>query len=83
MKDVVSRVTGEKVLKAFLLKPHVVSTREAVVATRQAKLFMLVKSSMELRPPIPEKLEITDRHTQTRNTAINIIDYLPMPKNTL
>ena len=42
MKGVVSRVTSEKVLKAFLLEPRVVSTREVVVATRQAKLSMFV-----------------------------------------
>ena len=33
-----------KVLKAFILKPHVLSTREAVVASCQVKLSTLVKA---------------------------------------
>ena len=42
MKDVVSLVTCEKVLKAFLLKPGVLSIQEVVDATRQVKLFTMV-----------------------------------------
>ena len=43
VKGVVSRATCEKVLKAFLLKPGVLSTREAVGATHQAKLSTMGK----------------------------------------
>ena len=40
VKGVVSRVTCEKVLNAFLLEPSVLSTREAVGATRQVSSSM-------------------------------------------
>ena len=30
--------------------------------------------SVALRRPVPEKLEITETHTDTQNMAINIID---------
>ena len=62
MKGVVSRVTSEKVLEAFLLEPRVVSTREAVGATRQANVG---EGGIVLRPAVPEKLEITATHTDT------------------
>ena len=42
VKGVVSRLTCEKVLKAFSLKPCVVWTQEAVVVTRKMKLSTLV-----------------------------------------
>ena len=79
MKGVVSRVTCEKVLKAFSLEPRVVSTQKPVVATRQEKLFTLVKAAWRYDVPLPrsQKLQThgqTDTHTHTRNTAINIID---------
>ena len=80
MKGAVSRVTGEKVLKAFLLEPRVVSTGEAVVVTRLApgEALHVGESGMALRPPVPAELEITNKHTDTQthtqNTAINIID---------
>ena len=69
MKGVVSRVTCEKVLKAFSLELCVVSTQEAVVVTRQVKLSTLVEAAyVALQPPVPHILEITD----TQNTAITI-----------
>ena len=81
VKGVVSRVTCEKVLKAFSLEPRVVSTQEAVVVTLQVKLSMLVQAAWryDLPFPISRKLQThrhthTHTHTHTRNTAINIID---------
>ena len=73
VKDVVSSVACEKVLMAFLLKPSILSTREAVGATRQAKLSTMVPEAWHYDVPFPrcQKLQ-TDRHT--RNTAIYIID---------
>ena len=78
MKGVVSRVTREKVLKAFSPEPHVVSTQKPVVATRQEKLSMLVKAAYRydvafLRSRKLQTHRQTDTHAQ--NTAINIIDY--------
>ena len=65
MKGVVSRVTFEKVLKAFSLEPCVVPTQEAVVNSPGEALH-IGASSVALRPPVPDISEITDRHTDTR-----------------
>ena len=66
MKGVISRVNGEKVLKAFLLEPRVVSTREAAGATRQAKLSMLVKAAWRYDLPFPRSWKLqTHAHTHT------------------
>ena len=71
MKGVVSCVTNEKVLKAKLLNPRVVPTREAVVATHQVKLSMLVKAAWHYDLPFPRSWK---SQTHTQNTTINIID---------
>ena len=55
------------------------STQEAVVACNSPGEALHVGASrVSLRPPVPGISEITDRHTEThtRNTAINIIDYI-------
>ena len=80
MKGVVSRVTSEKVLKAFSPELRVVSTQKPVVATRLEKLFTLMKAGWlyDVSFPRSKKLQTqrrTDTHTDTQNTAINVIDY--------
>ena len=72
----VSRVTCEKVLKAFSLEPRVMSTQKPVIATRQEKLFTLVKAAWRYDIPFPRSRGITNTQTDThtQNTAINIID---------
>ena len=77
MKGVVSRVTSEKVLKAFSLKGRVLSTRDAVGATLQTKLSTFVKAACRYDVPFPrtQKLQThTHAHTHKRNTYIIIID---------
>ena len=76
MKGVVSLVTCEKILKDFSLQSRVVSTREAVRATRQAKLstYCVDEKGAALHHLIPEISEITNRQTHTETTHFNIID---------
>ena len=45
VKGMASRITCEKVLKAFSLEPHVMSTQNPLGATRQEKLSTLVKTA--------------------------------------
>ena len=52
MKSVVSRVSNEKILKAFRLEPYVVSTSEAVVVTRPNEAVHVGARSVALRPPV-------------------------------
>ena len=67
MKGVVSRVTSEKLLKAFPHEPCVMSTQEAVVVTLQVKLSTLVHAAWGYNLPflISQKLQThTDTHTE-------------------
>ena len=77
MKDVVSHVTCEKVLKALSLEACIATTQEAVGTTRQVKLFTVVKVAWCYDIPLPrtQKLQ-TDRHTQ--NKCINIIEIITL-----
>ena len=64
VKGVVSHITSEKVLKAFFLEGRVLSTRNAVDATRQTKLSTLLKAAWRYDVPFPRThADIT--HTQT------------------
>ena len=75
VKGVVSWVNIEKILTAFSAELRVVSSQKPVIATRQEKLFTLVKIvwRYDIPFPISQKLQ-THRHTYTQNTAINLID---------
>ena len=69
VKGVVLRVSSEKLLKAFSLEPRVVSSQKPVVATRQEKLFTLVKVVWRYDIPFPISRKIqthrqTDTHTE-------------------
>ena len=76
MKGVVSRVTSEKVQKAFLLEPRVVSTREAVVATRQAKLSTSVKAAWRYDLSFPRSWKLqTHGHTHTHTHTHTEYEY--------
>ena len=64
---------------SFPLEPRIVSTREAVGATRQAKFFMLVKEAWRYDVPFPRSHKIhtgahTHTHTHTQKTSNDIID---------
>ena len=66
MIGVVSHITSKKVLKVFSLEARIVSTLDAVGATRQMKLSTLVKEgwSYDILFPRTQKLQThTDRHT--------------------
>ena len=62
MKGVVSQVANEKVIKAFSIKSCMLSTRDAVSATRQAKLSTLVKAAWRYNVPF---LRTQKLHTHT------------------
>ena len=80
----VSRVTSEKLLKAFSLKPCIVSTQEAVdvQCSSPGEAPYFGANSVTLRPLVPDISEIThthththmhtDTHTHTQNTRINM-----------
>ena len=64
VKCVVSRVTSEKVLKNFSSEPRVVSTQQAVGATRQANLSKLVKAVWRFTTSNSPDL-LNYKHTET------------------
>ena len=75
MKGIVSCVASERVLKAFPLEPHVVSTGHAASATRQTKFSTLEKAVRHYDVPLLRSQMLqTHRHTHTQNISISILD---------
>ena len=81
VKCVVSRVTNEKVLKAFFLERRVLSTRDEVGTTRQRKFSTLVKAAWRYDVPFPrtQKLQ-THTHTHTHGIPV-LLNRLDEPRS--
>ena len=70
----VSCNTCEKVLKALLLKPSVLSTQEVVERNSPGEALHDGVRSVALRRSVPDMSNITNTHPHTWNTANDIIE---------